>query len=303
MQTYLDLMQKALTEGVDRTDRTGVGRRSIFGYQMRFDLQKGFPLLTTKKVFTKGIFHELLWFMKGDTNIKYLVDNDVHIWDEWPFQKYLKAHDWETNFPMYSPEWMEEKKVYIEKIKADAEFAKQWGNLGPVYGYQWRHWMGPDGKEHDQLAEVLESLKKNPHSTRQIVCSWNVADIPSMALPPCHCLFQFYVAEGKLSCQLYQRSADIFLGVPFNIASYALLVHMMAQVLGLQVGDFVHTLGDAHLYLNHFEQAKEQLAREPKALPQLKLNPEVKDLFAFKYEDITIEGYDPHPAIKAPIAV
>lgn len=303
MKQYLDLMRHVLENGTDRTDRTGVGRRCIFGHQMRFDLREGFPLLTTKKVFTKGIFHELLWFIRGETNIRYLVQNDVHIWDEWPFQNYLKANKLEEKSPMYSPEWEEQKKMFVGKIKEDEVFANQWGNLGPVYGYQWRHWQGADGSQHDQLKNVLEQLKKNPYSTRHIVCAWNVADVSKMALPPCHCLFQFYVANGELSCQLYQRSADIFLGVPFNIASYALLTHMMAHVLGLKVGDFVHTTGDTHLYLNHLEQAKEQLSREPRPLPQIKLNSNVKDLFDFAYEDIEILNYDPHPAIKAPIAV
>jgi thymidylate synthase len=264
MQQYLDLLRHVSQHGTEKADRTGTGTRSVFGYQMRFDLQKGFPLLTTKKLHTRSIFHELLWFLHGDTNIKYLHDNGVTIWDEW----------------------------------ADKD-----GNLGPVYGKQWRRWEGGDGKIYDQITSLLEQIKKNPDSRRLIVSAWNVADISKMALPPCHCLFQFYVANGKLSCQLYQRSADIFLGVPFNIASYALLTHMIAQVCDLQAGEFVHTLGDAHLYLNHLEQTKEQLSREPRALPTLKLNPEVKDLFAFKYEDIEIVGYDPHPSIKAPIAI
>jgi thymidylate synthase len=264
MRQYLDLLSHVLEKGVKKDDRTGTGTISVFGYQMRFDLQKGFPLLTTKKLHTRSIFHELLWFLKGETNIQYLHDNKVTIWDEW----------------------------------ADKD-----GNLGPVYGKQWRRWEGKDGKIHDQMTDVLEQIKKNPNSRRLIVSAWNVGELDKMALPPCHAFFQFYVADGKLSCQLYQRSADIFLGVPFNIASYSLLLHMVAQVTGLRVGDFVHTLGDAHLYLNHLDQAKEQLLREPRALPSLKLNPAVKDLFAFRYEDIEILGYDPHPAIKAPIAV
>ncbi len=264
MQQYLDLLRHVLEHGVKKEDRTGVGTLSVFGYQMRFNLQEGFPLLTTKKLHTRSIFHELLWFLKGETNIKYLQENKVTIWDEW----------------------------------ADKE-----GNLGPVYGKQWRKWEGADGKITDQITDVIEQIKTNPNSRRLIVNAWNVAEIPKMALPPCHLLFQFYVSEGKLSCQLYQRSCDIFLGVPFNIASYALLTHMIAQVCGLQVGDFVHTLGDTHLYLNHLEQAKEQLLREPKSLPQLKLNPAVKNIDEFKYEDIEILNYDPHPAIKAPIAI
>lgn len=300
---YLALLKHLLDRGTEKADRTGTGTKSVFGYQMRFDLNEGFPLLTTKKVFTKGIIHELLWFLAGDSNIKYLVDNDVHIWDEWPFQAYLKKQGLEAQFPMYQEAWLDKKKEYIAKIKEDPVFAQEWGNLGPVYGYQWRHWTGSDGTAHDQIKSLIEQIQKNPNSRRHIVCAWNVADVSKMALPPCHCLFQFYVADGKLSCQLYQRSADVFLGVPFNIASYSLMTHMIAQVCGLRVGDFVHTFGDTHLYLNHLEQAKEQLAREPKALPTLKLNPAVKDLFAFKFEDIVIENYDPHPTIKAPIAV
>lgn len=264
MKQYLDLLRHVRDHGVKKDDRTGTGTLSVFGYQMRFDLSAGFPMVTTKKLHTKSIFHELLWFLKGETNIKYLKDNGVTIWDEW----------------------------------ADKD-----GNLGPVYGAQWRRWEGADGKIYDQITNLIEMIKKNPNSRRLIVSAWNVPFIDKMALPPCHCLFQFYVANGKLSCQLYQRSADIFLGVPFNIASYALLTHMIAQVTGLQVGDFVHTLGDAHLYLNHLEQTDLQLSREPKALPTLKLNPERKNIFDFVYEDITVEGYDPHPGIKAPIAV
>jgi thymidylate synthase len=264
MKQYLDLLRHVQDHGVKKDDRTGTGTLSVFGYQMRFDLNEGFPLLTTKKLHTRSIFHELLWFLKGDTNIKYLKDNGVTIWDEW----------------------------------ADKD-----GNLGPVYGSQWRAWKGPDGSTHDQITKLIEMIKKNPNSRRLIVSAWNVPFIDTMALPPCHCLFQFYVADGKLSCQLYQRSADIFLGVPFNIASYALLTHMIAQVTGLGVGDFVHTLGDAHLYLNHLEQAKLQLTRTPKKLPTLKLNPERKNIFDFTYEDIEVVGYEADPSVKAPIAV
>lgn len=264
MKQYLDLLRKIMADGAVKSDRTGTGTKSIFGYQMRFDLNEGFPLLTTKKLHLRSIIHELLWFLAGDTNIKYLHDNKVTIWDEWA-----------------SPD----------------------GELGPIYGYQWRSWPAPDGRHIDQIAEVVESLKHNPDSRRHIVSAWNVADIDNMALPPCHALFQFYVAEGRLSCQLYQRSADVFLGVPFNIASYALLTMMMAQVCGLQLGEFVHTLGDAHIYLNHFDQVHEQLSRTPRALPVMKLNPEVDSIFGFRYEDFTLEGYDPWPSIKAPIAV
>jgi thymidylate synthase len=264
MRQYLDLMQRVLTNGARKNDRTGTGTLSIFGAQLRFDLDAGFPLLTTKKVHLKSIIHELLWFLKGETNIRYLKENGVSIWDEW---------------------------------------ADENGELGPVYGYQWRSWPAADGRHIDQISQVIEQLGKNPDSRRMIVSAWNVADLDKMALMPCHAFFQFYVADGRLSCQLYQRSADLFLGVPFNIASYALLTMMMAQVCGLGLGDFVHTFGDTHLYRNHLEQAREQLSRAPRALPAMKLNPAVNNLFDFKYEDFTLEGYDPHPAIKAPIAV
>jgi len=264
MKQYHDLMRHVLEHGVKKEDRTGTGTVSVFGYQMRYNLAEGFPLLTTKKLHTKSIIHELLWFLKGDTNIKYLKDNGVRIWDEW----------------------------------ADAD-----GNLGPVYGYQWRNWPTPDGKHIDQISQVIDMIKNNPDSRRLIVSAWNVADINNMKLPPCHAFFQFYVANGKLSCQLYQRSADIFLGVPFNIASYAVLMMMVAQVCDLQLGDFVHTLGDAHLYSNHIEQANLQLTRDFRPLPTMKINPNVKSIFDFKIEDFTLENYDPHPHIKAEVAV
>ena len=264
MRTYLDLLQHVLDNGTDRGDRTGTGTRSVFGYQMRFDLAQGFPVLTTKKLHLRSIIHELLWFLRGDTNISYLKENGVSIWDEW---------------------------------------ADENGDLGPVYGAQWRSWPKPDGTHIDQIANLMRDLQKNPNSRRLIVSAWNPALVDEMALPPCHCLFQFYVADGKLSCQLYQRSADIFLGVPFNIASYALLTMMIAQVAGLKLGDFVHTLGDAHLYHNHFDQAKLQLTREPKALPVMEINPGIKDLFAFRFEDFKLVGYEAEPSIKAPIAV
>ncbi|MDR5868143.1 thymidylate synthase [Halomonas koreensis] len=263
-QPYLDLMRTVLEHGVERDDRTGVGTRSIFGHQMRFDLSRGFPLLTTKKLHLRSIIHELLWFLAGDTNIGYLKANGVRIWDEW---------------------------------------ADENGDLGPVYGYQWRSWPAPGGGHVDQIANLLEQLRSNPRSRRLIVSAWNPAQVDEMQLPPCHCLFQFYVAEGRLSCQLYQRSADIFLGVPFNIASYALLTRMIAQVAGLQPGDFVHTLGDAHLYLNHLDQAREQLSRTPRPAPRLVLDPGVDDLFDFRFEHVAIEDYDPHPHIKAEVAV
>lgn len=264
MQQYLQLLQHILDKGTEKSDRTGTGTTSCFGYQMRFDLQKGFPLVTTKKLHLKSIIYELLWFLKGDTNISYLREHNVKIWDEW----------------------------------ADAN-----GDLGPVYGKQWRSWEGADGKAYDQIKDVLHQLKTNPDSRRMIVNAWNVSELPHMALSPCHALFQFYVADGKLSCQLYQRSADVFLGVPFNIASYALLTMMMAQVSGLAYGEFIHTFGDVHLYSNHLEQARLQLTREPFPLPEMKLNPEVRDLFDFTFEDFTLENYESHPHIKAPVAV
>lgn len=264
MKNYLDLLTHIKAHGADKTDRTGTGTRSIFGYQLRYDLTDGFPLVTTKKVHLKSIIYELLWFLKGDTNIKYLTENGVSIWNEW---------------------------------------ADENGNLGPVYGAQWRSWSGADGKVVDQISEVIEQIKNNPDSRRLIVSAWNVAEIPNMALAPCHAMFQFYVANGKLSLQLYQRSADVFLGVPFNIASYALLLLMVAQVCDLEVGEYIHTFGDVHIYNNHFEQVDKQLSREPKSLPTMKLNPEIKNIFDFQFEDFTLENYDPHPGIKAPVAI
>lgn len=304
-ETYLDILRQIKEKGTKKTDRTGTGTISLFGTQMRFDLSKGFPLLTTKKVFLNGIIHELLWFIKGDTNLKYLAERNVHIWDEWPFKAYLKR----SNLPIpetNSEDWKIQQKAFVEKIIADEAFAEKFGNLGPIYGYQWRHWKTPAGNEIDQLFNVVEQIKKTPDSRRLIVSAWNPSDIDEMAkagLPPCHCIFQFFVADGKLSCQLYQRSADTFLGVPFNIASYSLLTIMIAQVCGLQPGDFIWSGGDTHLYLNHLEQVNEQLSREPKQAPTIKINPDVKDLFDFKFEDFTLLDYDPHPAIKAPIAV
>jgi thymidylate synthase len=264
MQQYLDLMRRVRETGVEKTDRTGTGTLSVFGHQMRFDLNDGFPLVTTKKLHVKSIIHELIWFLKGETNITYLHENGVHIWDEW---------------------------------------ADEYGELGPVYGKQWRSWPTIDGRSIDQITEVVETLKTNPDSRRMVVSAWNPADIPDMALAPCHCLFQFYVTQGRLSCQLYQRSADVFLGVPFNIASYALLTMMMAQVTGLKPGEFVHTFGDAHLYSNHLKQADEQLQRTPRALPRMEINPDVRSIFKFRYEDFKLTGYDPHPHISAPVAV
>jgi thymidylate synthase len=292
MRQYHELMDRVLREGIDKSDRTGTGTRSVFGHQMRFDLAEGFPMVTTKKLHLKSILHELIWFISGDTNIRYLCQNGVRIWDDWPFATYAKSADYDGM----------DLRAFAARVADDAEFAAKWGDLGPVYGYQWRFWPGPNGPV-DQLRDVLEGIRRNPDGRRHIVSAWNPGYIDQMALPPCHAFFQFYVADGKLSCQLYQRSADIFLGVPFNIASYALLIHMMAQDLGLGVGDFVHTLGDAHIYSNHFEQVKLQLSRELRPLPSLRLNPDVKSLFDFRYEDVELLGYDPHPHIPAPVAV
>ncbi|MEH6617043.1 MAG: thymidylate synthase [Porticoccus sp.] len=301
MKQYLDLMRHIRDTGVRKEDRTGTGTMSVFGYQMRFPLEDGFPLVTTKKVHLKSIIHELLWFIQGDTNIRYLVQNGVNIWNDWPFQSWLRETGQDRNFPMYTPEWREQKKLFVERIKVDETFAAQYGELGPVYGHQWRNFEGVD-----QLAQLVSDIQNNPDSRRLIVSAWNPKDIPIMAksgLPPCHTLFQFYVSDGRLSCQLYQRSADVLLGVPFNIASYALLTLMIAQVAGLQPGDFVHTFGDAHLYSNHLEQVEEQLSRETHPLPVMAINPSVKDLFSFQFDDFELQGYDPHPPISAPVAV
>jgi thymidylate synthase len=305
MKQYLDLLRHIQENGVVKTDRTGTGTKSVFGYQMRFDLVKGFPLLTTKKMALRAIIHELLWFLKGDSNLRYLAENNVHIWDEWPFKAYLQKTG-QTVPKVGSDEWNAGIAQFVEKVKTDEAFAKEYGELGPIYGYQWRSWPTPNGEHVDQISQVIEQIKKSPDSRRLIVSAWNVADIEEMAkagLPPCHCLFQFYVANGKLSCQLYQRSCDTFLGVPFNIASYALLTMMVAQVCDLEPGEFVWTGGDVHIYSNHFEQVATQLAREPFALPTMRLNPEVKSIFDFKFEDFTLENYQSHEAIKAPIAV
>ena len=293
MQQYHDLLKHIIDTGLWKDDRTGTGTHSVFGYQMRFNLQDSFPLLTTKKVFTKAVIHELLWFLKGETNIQYLCKNGVRSWDDWPYEKYKKSAEFGG----------EDIKAFAQKIATDNAFAKQWGELGPVYGYQWRSWPAPDGKTIDQITNLIAQIKKNPDSRRLIVSAWNVPYIEDMALPPCHTMFQFYVSEGKLSCQLYQRSADVFLGVPFNIASYALLTMMIAQVCGLGLGDFVHTFGDVHLYSNHVEQAKLQLSRDLRALPKMNINTEVKNIFDFKFEDFTLTDYNPHAAIAGEVAV
>ena len=298
MKQYLDLLTRIKTEGVVKSDRTGTGTKSVFGHQMRFDLSQGFPLLTTKKVFLKGIIHELLWFLNGDTNIKYLVDNGVHIWDNDAYRYYNELCVKEGVLPVAMEEFLRAAQEGIESPIEGYKF----GDLNHVYGYQWRSWPRPNGEAIDQIQQTVDLIKNNPDSRRIIVSAWNVADVEKMALPPCHTLFQFYVADGKLSCMLYQRSADTFLGVPFNIASYALLTMMMAQVCGLEAGEFVHTLGDTHLYLNHMEQVDEQLSRTPRALPKMRINPDVKSIFDFKYEDFTLEDYDPYPTIKAPMS-
>ena len=296
MKQYLELLDKICREGVVRDDRTGTGTKGIFGYQMRFNLADGFPLLTTKRVFLKGVIHELLWFLKGDTNIKYLVDSGVHIWDSDAFRYYNELCVKHGVLPV-------DKDTFLAAAGVESPIeGYRFGDLNNVYGYQWRSWPKPDGGSIDQIQGVIDTIKKNPSSRRIIVSAWNVADVGSMALPPCHTMFQFFVADGKLSCQLYQRSADTFLGVPFNIASYALLTMMIARECGLQPGDFVHTLGDAHLYLNHLEQAAEQLSREPRKLPTMHLRDGVASIFDYTYDDFELEGYDPHPAIKAPLS-
>ncbi|MFA7367919.1 MAG: thymidylate synthase [Bacilli bacterium] len=293
MKQYLDFLQHIINNGTLKDDRTNTGTISTFGYQMRFDLNEGFPLLTTKRVHLKSIIHELLWFIKGDTNIKYLVDNDVRIWNEWPFKNYQTSND-------YKNETIDE---FIEKIKNDAEFSLKYGELGPVYGRQWRYFEGPDNKVIDQLGWVINEIKNNPNSRRLIVNSWNAPLVEEMALPPCHMMFQFYVNNNKLSCQLYQRSADAFLGVPFNIASYALLTMMIAQVCNLELGEFIHTIGDAHIYLNLMEQVNRQLKREPRDLPKMIINKNVKNIDDFKFEDFELQDYNPHKGIKGTVAV
>lgn len=314
MEQYLNLCEHILSQGTKKEDRTGTGTISIFGYQMRFSLAEGFPLVTTKRIPFRLIASELLWFIKGDTNIKYLLEHNNNIWNEWAFKKWIESSDYKgpdmTNFglrsledPLFNEQYTEQMEFFKKQILSDEDFAQKYGELGNVYGKQWRSWKTSQGDTIDQLQEVIDTIKKNPSSRRLIISAWNPEDVPSMALPPCHTMFQFYVLDGKLSCQLYQRSGDVFLGVPFNIASYALLTHLIAHECGLEVGDFIHTLGDAHIYLNHVEQVKTQLKREPKELPTLQLNKEVRSVFDFEMEDILLKGYDPHPAIKAPVAV
>jgi len=311
---YLDLCHHVLENGFEKSDRTGTGTKSTFGYQMRFDLNKGFPLLTTKRVPFRLIASELLWFIKGDTNIRYLLQHNNNIWNEWSFKNWVESEEYEgpdmSEFGLRSQQdeefnelFQEEMKKFKDRILNDEEFAQKYGELGPVYGKQWRAWATTQGETIDQLKDVIEQIKVNPDSRRLIVSSWDPEFVPTMSLPPCHTFFQFYVSDGKLSCQLYQRSGDIFLGIPFNIASYALLTHLIAHECSLEVGEFVHTLGDAHIYLNHLEQIKTQLSRDPKPLPTLKLNTEVQSVFDIEMEDLEIEGYDPHPTIKAPVAV
>ena len=311
---YLELAQRIRDEGVEKSDRTGTGTKSIFGYQMRFDLQKGFPLLTTKKTAFGLIKSELLWFLKGDTNIRYLLENNNHIWDEWAFERYIKSSDYTgpdmSDFGRrvlededFKIAYQEQMALFREKVLTDDAFSAQYGELGNIYGSQWRHWKTSQGETIDQIKDVIQMIKTQPDSRRLIVSAWNPEDVPHMALPPCHTLFQFFVADGKLSCQLYQRSADVFLGVPFNIASYALLTHLIANETGLEVGDFVHTFGDAHLYLNHMDQINEQLSRETYELPELVLKAPEKSIFDMEKDDIIVKGYKSHPRIKAPIAV
>ncbi|WP_019414359.1 thymidylate synthase [Paenisporosarcina sp. TG20] len=314
MDQYLQLCQTILTNGEVKNDRTGTGTKSIFGYQMRFDLTKGFPLVTTKRTAMRLITSELMWFIKGDTNIKTLIAESNHIWDEWAFEKWVKSKDYNgpdmTDFGLRAAQdeqfqqiLEKQMTIFREKILSNAEFANTYGDLGPVYGRQWRSWPTSDGQSIDQLKNVIDSIKNNPDSRRHIVTAWNPSEVDDMALPPCHTFFQFYVANGKLSCQLYQRSADVFLGVPFNIASYALLTHLIAKECNLEVGEFVHTLGDAHIYLNHMDQVNEQLSRQPRELPILKISNDINSIFDLETKDISLEGYNPHPRIKAPIAV
>ena len=296
MKQYLDLLRRITTEGVVRGDRTGTGTKGVFGHQMRFDLREGFPLLTTKRVFLKGVIHELLWFLRGDTNIRYLVENGVHIWDNDAYRYYTERCSHAGIAPL-------DREAFLAAAGESSPIeGYRYGDLNHVYGYQWRSWPLPDGGAIDQIAQAVDTIRRNPEWRRILVSAWNVAEVGQMALPPCHVLFQFFVAEGRLSCMLYQRSADTFLGVPFNIASYALLTQMMAQVCDLEPGEFIHTLGDTHLYLNHLDQAAEQLSRTPRPLPRMRLNPAVKSIFDFRYEDFTLEGYDPWPAIKAPMS-
>lgn len=313
-EPYLQLIRDILEKGHEKSDRTGTGTKSLFGYQMRFNLAEGFPLLTTKKVPFGLIKSELLWFLRGDTNIRFLLEHNNHIWDEWAFKNWVESDEYHgpdmTNFGLRAQEddnfnkvYQDEKKKFCQKIVEDQEFANKFGNLGDVYGAQWRHWQTRNGETIDQIKDVIETIKNNPDSRRMIVTAWNPEDVPLSALPPCHTLFQFYVNDGKLSCQLYQRSADVFLGVPFNIASYALLTHMIARETGLEVGEFVHTLGDAHIYLNHLDQVNEQLQRKPNDSPTLWLNPEKKNIMDFEMEDIEVKNYHSHSAIKAPVAV
>ncbi len=306
MKQYLDVLRKVREQGLIRDNRTGIKTQGLFGEMMRFDLKDGFPLLTTKKVFFRGIAIELIWFIRGETNIKYLIDRDVHIWDEWAFQKYLRINALESAFPKYSSPWRAELKKFAAKIKEDASFAVEWGELGPVYGHQWRHWSDGQGGEIDQLKMIVHRIKEDPNDRRLIITAWNPVDVPHMALPPCHCFFHFYVANGRLSCVLYQRSCDMFLGVPFNIASYSLLLTLIAKISGLESGDFVHLLGDTHIYENHFAQVEEQLKRNPRPLPRLEIIKDIKtleDIESLEFADLKVVGYDPLPAIKGEVAV